>query len=153
MNLLVSTRRDVEQNTSRVPNSRRNKRKGATLVEFAIVAPVLFLLIFGLFEMGRVVMVEQLMTNAAREGARRGILESSTNAGVQQTVEDYLTSVSISDATVTVTPADLNTVGFGDPVVVKVSVPFEKVSWIPTPWIFSGLTLSGQSSMRGERPE
>ena len=153
MNVSVSNRRDVSPRKSRLQNTKRRKRKGATLVEFAIVASVLFLLIFGLIEFGRVVMVEQLMTNAAREGARRGILESATKDEVEQTVADYLTNVSITGATVTVTPEDLSKAGFGDPVVVSVSVPFENVSWIPTPWLFGGVTLSGKSSMRAERPE
>ncbi len=44
------------------------------MVEFAIVAPIFFLLIFGMIEFGRVVMVQQLLTNASREGARLGVL-------------------------------------------------------------------------------
>ena len=80
--------------------SARRRRLGATVVEFAIVAPLLFLFIFAMIEFGRMVMVEQILTNAAREGARRGILEQSTRAEVETIVSDYLTESSISGATV-----------------------------------------------------
>jgi Flp pilus assembly protein TadG len=53
------------------------------VVEFAVVAPLLFLLIFGMIEFGRMVMVQQILTNASREGARRGILEQSTATEVE----------------------------------------------------------------------
>ena len=99
------------------------------------------------------VMVQQIMTNAAREGARRGVLEQTTVNEVHAIVNDYLTSSSISGATVTVTPDSFVQVGFGDPVTVTVAVPFDEVSWIPAPWFLSGVNLSAQSTMRGERPE
>jgi Flp pilus assembly protein TadG len=47
---------------------RRRLRRGSTTVEFALVVPLLFILIFGTFEFTRIMMVKQGMTNAAREG-------------------------------------------------------------------------------------
>ena len=129
------------------------RRRGATLVEFAIVAPLLFLFIFALVEFGRMVMVHQIITNAAREGARRAILEQTTAEEAHTIVDDYLTGSSISGATVTMTPAQFDQVGFGTPVTVAVSVPFDDVSWLPAPWFLSGTNLSVQSTMRAERPE
>ena len=131
----------------------RRRRRGASVVEFAIVAPLLFLFILGIFEFGRMVMVEQFLTNAAREGARRGILEQTTASEVQAVVTDYLTGGAISGATVTVSPDQLTEVGFGDPVSVSISVPYDQVSWLPAPWFLGGVTLSGQSVMYAERPE
>ena len=130
------------------------RRRGATLVEFAIVAPLLFLFIFAVIEFGRMVMVHQIITNAAREGARRGILEQTTAQEVQTIVGEYLSGSSISGATVSVTPADFDhVVGFGTPITVAVSVPFNEVSWLPAPWFLNGANLSVQSTMRAERPE
>ena len=128
-------------------------RTGAAVVEFAIVAPILFLVIFGIIEFGRLFMVQQILTNASREGARRAILESSTAAEVQTVVNDYLSGSSVSGATVTVSPAAISSLGFGDPVTVSVSVPFDNVSWLPSSWFLGGRTLSTQSVMRAERPE
>ena len=131
----------------------RKMRPGAALVEFAIVAPVLFLLILGMIEFGRAVMVQQILTNASREGARRAILEHATATEVEDYVADYLTNTFVSGAAVTVAPGDLSDTGFGDPVTVTVSVPFDQVSWVPAPWFLGGKTLTAQSMMRAERPE
>ncbi len=46
----------------------RRNRRGTAAVEFALVAPVFFLLVFGMIEYGRMVMVQQVITNASREG-------------------------------------------------------------------------------------
>jgi len=99
------------------------------------------------------VMVEQILTNAAREGARRAILEQSTVAGVETTVTDYLTGSSVSGATVTVTPAPLTQAGFGDLATVTVAVPFDEVSWLPASRFLGGTNLTAQSAMHVERPE
>jgi hypothetical protein len=129
------------------------RRRGATVVEFAVVAPVVFLFIFAMIEFGRMVMVQQIITNAAREGARRGVLEQTTADEVHAIVNDYLTSSSVSGATVTLSPESLDRIGFGNPITVSVSVPFDEVSWIPAPWFLSGLNLSTQSTMFAERPD
>ena len=84
----------------------RRKHRGAAVVEFAIIAPLFFLLIFGIVEFGRMVMVQQILTNASREGARRAIIESATRPEVETHVLDYLTNASINGATVSVTPDD-----------------------------------------------
>ena len=68
----------ASQESRRAQPPRPRNRRGATLVEFAVVAPVMLLLVLALFEFGRLMMVEQIITNAAREGARRGILEQTT---------------------------------------------------------------------------
>ena len=133
--------------------STRSRRRGTAVVEFAIVAPLFFLLVLGIIEFGRMVMVQQILTNASREGARRAVLESATAPEVETVVADYLTNTSVSGATVTVAPGSLSGLGFGDPVTVTVSVPFDRVSWVPAPWFLGGRTLSAQSVMRAERPE
>jgi TadE-like protein len=49
-------------------------QKGATAVEFAIVLSLLITLIFGIIEFGLFIFNRQVITNAAREGARAGII-------------------------------------------------------------------------------
>lgn len=49
-------------------------KTGATTVEFAIIALLLFTLIFGAIDIGILVYNRQVIVNAAREGARRGIV-------------------------------------------------------------------------------
>ena len=136
-------------------SSRRRlpKRLGTAAVEFAVVSPLVLLLLFGMVEFGRMLMVQQILTNASREGARRAIIESSTVPEVTAVVADYLKANSVSGATLDVGPTDLTTVGAGEPVVVSVSVLYDQVSWLPVPRYLGGVLLQGESTMRAERPE
>lgn len=49
-------------------------QKGASAVEFAIILPLLVLVIFGIIEFSLLLYNKQVITNAAREGARYGII-------------------------------------------------------------------------------
>jgi Flp pilus assembly protein TadG len=128
----------------------RKKRRGAAVVEFAVVAPVFITLVFGMIEYGRMVMVQQMLTNASREGARVGVLDGATTAEVTSAVTTYLTNATVSGSTVTVTPNPPSSAGYGAPVTVTVSIPFSQVSWLPTPMFLSGKTLTATSVMRRE---
>lgn len=128
----------------------RKYRRGAAVVEFALIAPLLFLLVFGMIEYGRMVMVQQILTNASREGARMGVLDGTTTADVTTSVDNYLLGASVHNATVTVTPNPPSSAGFGEPVTVTVSIPFNQVSWLPAPLFLNGTTLSSQTVMRRE---
>ena len=128
----------------------RKKRRGATVVEFAFVAPVLFLLVFGMIEFGRMVMVQQILTNASREGARMGVLDGTTAAEVTAAVNSYLTATSISGATVTINPPEPSSAGYGEAVTVTVSVGFNQVSWVASPMFLSGTTMRASTAMRRE---
>lgn len=66
------------------PLGRRKKERGAALVEFAVVAPLLFLLLFGVIEFARVVSAYTTVWTGAREGARYATTsaESDINGGV-----------------------------------------------------------------------
>ncbi len=143
----------------KVCRSCRRNRRGAAVVEFAIVAPVFFLLVFGMIEYGRMVMVQQVITNASREGARVAVLDGSTNAGndsdpydVSGKIKSYLTTAKIpySSSYVTVSPNPPSSAGSGNPVTVTVSIPFSAVSWLPSPLFLGSKTLTASSSMRRE---
>lgn len=118
--------------------SSRLSRRGTAAVEFAVVAPLLVLLVFGMVEYGRLVMVQQVLTNASREGARTAILAGSSSATVQQLVVDHCeaggvrivpSDVQIQSAEgVTLDPAIAVP---GVPVRVVVGVDFRDVSWLP----------------------
>lgn len=127
------------------------RRRGAAIVEFALVMPVLFLLLIGIIEFGRALMVQQVLTNASREGARRAVIESATADEVEQLVRDYLATARVSGATISIEPTPLADLGFGDAVTVDVSVPYDSVSWIPSSWFLDGTTLQAGTTMRVER--
>jgi len=140
----------VQANAHRNMRRACGARRGTAVVEFAIVAPLFFLLVFGMIEYGRMVMVQQILTNSAREGARVGVLDSGTQATVAAAVNRYLTSARIQNATTTVSPDPPNSAPAGGPVSVTVSVPFDQVSWLPSPLFLGGQTMSFTATMRRE---
>jgi len=58
----------------------RRRREGQALVEFALIVPIFLLLVLGVFEFGRAWNVYQVLTDAAREGARLTVLGNSWTA-------------------------------------------------------------------------
>ncbi len=137
-------------NLHKVCGSFRNQG-GAAAVEFAVVAPIFFLLLFGMIEYGRMVMVQQMLTNATREGARRAVLDGTTVANVKTTVQDYLSSgsITVNNNEITCSP-DPSAASFGDPVTVSLTVPFSRVSWLPAPLFLGSTNMSASSVMRRE---
>lgn len=120
------------------------------MVEFAIVAPLFFLLVFAMIEYGRMVMVSQIITNASREGARQAVLDGATNTEVENAVDDFLEMSSIQGADVETVPANISTAAYGQAVTVSVSIPFTKVSWLPSPMYLGGQTIKASTVMRRE---
>lgn len=67
-------------------------RKGASAIEFAIVLPVLVILLFGIVEFSILLYDKAMVTNASREGARAGVVFSDpprTDAEIKKVVKDY----------------------------------------------------------------
>jgi len=60
------------------PSPTPGRRRGATLVEFALVLPVLILFLFGIMEYARYLMVQHVVQNAARDAARWAVVRSSS---------------------------------------------------------------------------
>lgn len=129
---------------------RRSGRKGAAVVEFAVVLPVFLLMVLGMIEYGRLIMVQQIITNASREGARGAVIEGATNQSVNQLVTSYLEKASIRGATVTVSPSNPGNTKYGDPIAVTASIPFNQVSWLPSPMFLGGKTMTAVTVMRRE---
>ena len=130
----------------------RKQRRGAAAVEFAVVAPVFFLLVFGMIEYGRMVMVQQIIVNSAREGCRSAVLDGSTTAAVKTTTINAMAAgnITITTSNVTVSPDPPSNAAFGDPVTVTVTVPFNQVSWLPSPMYLGGKSMTAATTMRRE---
>jgi Flp pilus assembly protein TadG len=79
-------------------HSRRSSERGQALLETAIALPLVLLVSAGIFEFGRAYQTWQVLTNAAREGARVAILPSATSADVQSRVQTALQSGQLSGA-------------------------------------------------------
>jgi len=138
------------------PASRRTWRseRGQSLVETALALPLLLIVSVGIFEFGRAYQTWQVVTNAAREGARMSILPNAASADVQDRVRQYLTDgalPSAANATITVNPAASMTLGSGATVnssVVTVGYPFQFMMLNPIiRLVVSGSTVGGAFTM------
>ncbi len=69
---------------------RLSNQRGAALLETAITLPLILLVCVSIFEFGRAYQTWQVLTNAAREGARVAILGESTDAQVTAAVRNYM---------------------------------------------------------------
>lgn len=132
------------------PFIRNMNRAGAAAVEFAIVGPLMVMLTMGMMEVGRAVMVKQVMINASREGARTAILPSTNAEDVIAQVQSQLAASSINGTTVTVNPPSLANAAAGTAVTVSISVNASQVSWIPNPAFMLNRTISAATTMRRE---
>jgi Flp pilus assembly protein TadG len=132
-------------------------RQGAAAVETALVLPLFFLIVFGVIEFGRAFMVAQLLTNAAREGARSAITAGSTNADVtakvKELVQDYIgVAQSKINVTIKVNDSSSTTLAMAerrDMCEVLVSLAVKDVTFLPLKYL-TGVTLKGQAAMRHE---
>jgi Flp pilus assembly protein TadG len=103
-------------------------RRGALTVEFAIVAPVVFLVVFAAVEFARLNMLVNTMENAAYEGARRGIIPGATISNVENEAEAILKAVGAINADVTVTPAVITNAT--PEVTVDITIPLNDNAWV-----------------------
>jgi Flp pilus assembly protein TadG len=70
--------------------NRIKSERGAALIEAAVTIPLILLISVAIFEFGRAFETWQIMTNAAREGARVAVLPGATETAVKTRVKDYL---------------------------------------------------------------
>ncbi len=132
------------------------RRPGAAMLEFAIVLPILLTLVLGIVEMGRVMMLNQVATNATREACRRAVIPGATDAAVTKIVHDYLNSAGVSEEGRTVSvlgangqSASLVTLRSHDPVTIEVQFPYAGNTWGFTRFV-GGASLVSRATMRRE---
>jgi len=136
-------------------------RRGQAVVEFALVLPVFLLLVFGALEFGRAYFNLHLLTNAGREGARRASLPNQTQAGVEDTVDNFLTNVGFSagDWSTTIEVEDqsgdertggLSAAIEGDVVTVTVTYNFEVLVGSLLPGFSGTVPLQARCAFRHE---
>ena len=127
--------------------SNKNQRNGAAMVEFAIVAPLLFFLFFASMEFCRVAMIRHTADNAVYEGCRVGIIPGATNAEVQAETRLILNSLALTNVGISVTPAviDKDT----DEVTVRVVVPLDDNSFVPNQFV-AGRSVTRELTLRRE---
>lgn len=134
---------------------KKTNRRGVAVVEFALVVPIFLLLVFGLIELGRMVMVQQSLTNAAREGCRKAILATTmSSSDVETAVRNCLRpAISVvSDASVVsvTVPANLATKTSGVDLEVTIEVDYADVSWLPLGYLGLNPRISARQISKRE---
>jgi len=141
---------------------RARRESGQALIEAALTVPILLLIAIGIFEFGRAYQTWQILTNAAREGARLAVVPNATD--VETRVRQYMQDGQLSKygtAPVTVDAAATITVN-GLPVSatkVTIDYPFDFVMLGPVARLIPGspgtlgssLTMQASALMRNEQ--
>jgi len=116
-------------------------------VEFAAVLPLILTLLLGIWEVGRLIEIQQYLSNAAREGARQASTGQLTDAQVQQVVTQALAAEGLPTTNVVVTVQDLTTpandvsvANYLDQIQVTVTIPYSAVQFS----LISMVTTPGQ---------
>ncbi len=133
--------------------SRKRGEKGANLVEFAILAPFLILLLFGIIEFAWVFATNLDVKHGAREGARITAVNTPDSGNVDLAAEicSRMSMVG-SDTATTITWASDGTPAVGEGVTVTVSTPLSTLTGIMD-WAFGSVpTLDSTVEMRIEQP-
>lgn len=132
----------------RIQREAQNDRAetGSVLAEFALVLPLLLVLLFGMIEFGIAFNRAQAIEAAAREGGRLASLSTTTNADIDTRVNDALDGIPMGAVTVQVTPS-LCAGRQGEAVTVEVTTDHD----IEIPLLTNyTATLTGQAVFRCE---
>ena len=85
-----------------------NCQKGQSLIEFALVIPIFLFLLFGIMEFGRGWETVNVVTSAAREGARVAAVTGPNISSATNAAQRILSAGNISDASISVSGPDAN---------------------------------------------
>lgn len=148
----------MSKRSSRRPSIRKHERCGTATVEFAVIAPLFFLLLAGIIEFGQAFRIEHALSNASRRGSRAAIFENATNDQVTSSVKTHVANtLGVSEGLVTVNIAvngtsncSLAAAEQGDEVSVTVSVPFSEAGAGFFASMFSNAVLSSTSILEHE---
>lgn len=140
----------------------QGERRGAAAVEFAVVLPLMLLLIFGLIEFGRYMMVAQTLVNMSREGARMAAQGDFTVNQVRNEMQSQIDeiynngnafTIDITSNGAAVPNGDIDTqVARGQPIRVTITVDYSDVTLLPGgSFVFDNdFQIRGRTTMRRE---
>ena len=112
----------------------RRRARGQALVEFALVMPIMMVLLMGIIELGRAWNMKQVLTDAAREGARLAVVadptlatSAATKVAVRLRVDSMISRAGMDptrDRVEFPTPQDSLKTGSGRTITVRIAYPF-----------------------------
>ena len=125
--------------------------RGTALLETALTLPLLLLVSVSIFEFGRAYQTWQVLTNAAREGARVAVLPNTTATQVETRVRAYMDSGQLQNSTSATVLVDGNqtvSIGGGNTAkasLVTVNYPFSFIVLNPVARLIKGPTTLGSA--------
>jgi hypothetical protein len=144
----------------------KRREYGQDLIEYAIIFPLLFLILVGIFDLGRVVYYYSSLTNAAREGARWGIIHPDDTSNISAIICNYSVGLDLGcpnpPLTIDWIDRDGNSLAMNSDnlskvrdIRIKVTYQFKPVTPLIASLLNLGqgdtLTLNGQARMRVEQ--
>jgi Flp pilus assembly protein TadG len=122
--------------------------RGTAMLEVALTLPLVLLISVSIFEFGRLYQTWEVMTNAAREGARVAILPNPSPGGPEAVVRGYLRDGGLkydSSVAVSVTPTtiDMGAAGSASASTVTVNYPFTFIMLQPVARLVVAGSMTG----------
>jgi Flp pilus assembly protein TadG len=137
------------RNRNKMMKSRKKQdRRGVALVEFAIVAPILFMFFFACIEFSRVNMIRNAIVDAAYEGARSAITPGATAADGISKANSILAYTKINGATVTCNPSTI--LSTTSTVSITISVNASNNLWF-APFYAKNMTMTKTCTLTKEK--
>jgi Flp pilus assembly protein TadG len=121
-------------------------RRGAAVLETALVMGLLVMLSFGTAEYGYFFFVKNTLAGAARDGVRAAIPSTALNSDVTAAISTVMSAAHIpsTNYTVTTSPADITTATSGTPVTVTITCTWGTVGVTPLPVVMGGIPTTKQ---------
>lgn len=129
--------------------------KGTALVEFALVLPILLLILFGLLDFGKAFNYWNDQTHLAAEGARWAVVNSNPGSGgqsLQQYIQQQADTAELRGLATVCVSFPSGTQNVGDPVTVTVKSRYRWIPFIQSKLGLTTTTISGTATMRLEAP-
>jgi Flp pilus assembly protein TadG len=132
--------------------SRQGAQAGQDFLEFALTLPILIMLLLGIFDLGRAAIFYSLIYNAAREGARYGIIHPDDPAGIESVVRNKAILSDLLPENISTVQLDLDG-DASDTEAIQVSVSYQFMVVTPIITVLAGsseFTFNTQSTMQIE---
>lgn len=133
-----------------VPGSPRYPERGAVAAEFALIVSLLVLLTFTLFDLALVLNRQVVLTQAAREGVRRAVIEGGDTQEVRDVIAAQLRAGGLDPDRVAVS-IHPHSAGYGGTLYVRLDTEVRPVTPIARQLWGNGIHLTAQMQGRNER--
>ena len=138
--MINSARNFIHFHRSVGPKTRwRARRRGAALVEFALISTLFLTMLLGMLQFGIYLSATNTLWNGAREGARVAAVLSNSlptadaDAQIKEQIKKTIAPLDASKMTVTIAPTDSSARTYGTPVTVTVNYDMRSKLFIPMP--------------------